>query len=108
MRCDSALNPDLPRERQEAHLLRVGDGAEQLLHLIEHGLEPFRVHPSTMVEASIPPRFFVELEEEMSPIFGPPSGSTTPCPGQPRKWSLAWMRFEALAAEPWFRLKDPA
>ena len=70
MRCDSALNPDLPRERQEAHLLRVGDGAEQLLHLIEHGLEPFRVHPSTMVEASIPPRFFVELEEEMSPIFG--------------------------------------
>lgn len=69
MRCDSALNSSLSRERQEAHLMRVGDGVEQLLHLIEHGLEPFRTQGRPRPEPSIPGEFFPEIEAEFRPAF---------------------------------------
>lgn len=69
MRCDSALNANLSRERQVAHLLRVGDGVEKLLHIIEHGLEPFRVAPDARPEDTWPAAFFQDLEAEFLPPF---------------------------------------
>lgn len=69
MRCDSALNANLSQERQVAHLLRVGDGVEKLLHIIEHGLEPFRAHGPARPDPVIPRTFFPEVEAEFGPAF---------------------------------------
>lgn len=69
MRCDSALNANLSQERQVAHLLRVGDGVEKLLHIIEHGLEPFRAHGSARPDPVFPKTFFPEIEAEFRPAF---------------------------------------
>ena len=69
MRCDSALNANLSGERQVAHLMRVGDGVEKLLHIIEHGLEPFRPQGPAQRAPVIPETFFQELEADFAPAF---------------------------------------
>lgn len=69
LRCDSVLNTSLSWDQREASLLRVNDGADQLLELIENGLEPFRPRRGQLPLETLDRRFFEVLAEELEPAL---------------------------------------
>jgi two-component system sensor histidine kinase QseC len=69
IRCDSARNEALPRSRRDANLLRINDGLDQLLEMIENGLEAFRPGRGRIPRAEVGAAFFTALEEELLPAL---------------------------------------
>lgn len=69
LRCDTALNNELPREVQEAQLLEIRGGTDQLVHTIESGLEAMRSCYATPEMDWVDGTFFEGLDEKYTPTF---------------------------------------
>lgn len=69
LRCDTVRSTELPREKQEATLLQIGEEVDQLVRLIECGLERTRPAGPTPSMEPIAPSFFDEVREEMHSTF---------------------------------------
>lgn len=69
LRCDSARNGTLSPDQREAHLIRINDGADQLLALIDNGLEAFRPRFGKLPPERIGAAFFRALEEDLRPAL---------------------------------------
>ncbi len=69
LRCDTALNNELPREAQEAQLLEIRGETDQLVRTIEGGLEAMRSSYATPVPDLVDGAFFEGLDERYSPAF---------------------------------------
>jgi len=69
LRCDTALNLDLPRETQEARLLEIRGEVDHLVRTIEGGLEEMRSRYSGRVQDRVDAAFFEQLDEDLTPAF---------------------------------------
>ncbi|GEM_PF-1135046 len=69
LRCDTALNPDLPRETQEASLLEIRSEVDHLVGRIEAGLEEMRSRYASAARDRIDGAFFENLDEDLTPAF---------------------------------------
>jgi signal transduction histidine kinase len=69
LRCDTARNPTLPRAKQEAYLASIGDEVDQLVQVIEAGLEAIRPKLSRPPLDHIDRDFFARLVEDLSAAF---------------------------------------
>jgi len=69
LRCDTALNNELPREVQETQLLEIRSETDQLVRTIESGLEAMRSSYSTPMQDRVDGTFFEQLDEKYTPAF---------------------------------------
>jgi len=69
LRCDTALNLDLPRESQEARLLEIRGEVDHLVRTIEGGLEEMRSRYSGRAQDRVDAAFFEQLDEDLTPAF---------------------------------------
>lgn len=69
LRCDTVRSAELPREAQEATLLQIGEEVDQLVRLIECGLERRRPKGPVSGKELIGSAFFAEIQEELLSTF---------------------------------------
>ncbi len=69
LRCDTVRITEVDRETQEATLLQIGEEVDQLVRLIECGLEGSRAPRPSAGRDTITPAFFDDVREEMEATF---------------------------------------
>jgi len=69
LRCDTARNGNLPRERQDAYLAHIGDEVDHLVQYIESGLEWIRPRRNRPALDLIDEPFFQRLDDDFRTIF---------------------------------------
>lgn len=69
LRCDTARNGNLPRERQDAYLAHIGDEVDHLVQYIESGLEWIRPRRNRPALDLIDDAFFQRLDDDFRTIF---------------------------------------
>ncbi len=69
LRCDTARNVNLPGAQREAYLSSIGDEVDQLVEVIEAGLESIRPKLSRPALDHISQEFFDRLEEDLRAAF---------------------------------------
>jgi len=69
LRCDTVRITEVTREAQEATLLQIGEEVDQLVRLIESGLEGSRPARPSAGRDTITPAFFDEMKEDLEATF---------------------------------------
>ncbi|BDU74770.1 sensor histidine kinase [Mesoterricola silvestris] len=69
LRCDTVRITEVTREAQEATLLQIGEEVDQLVRLIECGLEGSRPARPSSGRDTLTPAFFEEVKEELEATF---------------------------------------